>query len=159
MAVQNPPQGMTAVTPHIIVEGAAQAIEFYKKAFGAVERFRMPGPDGKIMHAQITIDGAAIMLCDAKPERGAVAPEPAKPQPQFIYLYIKDVDAMTKAAEAAGAKVLMPLQDQFYGDRTSFISDPFGHKWWLATHVEDVSEADLKSRSEALYAEQQKKAS
>ncbi|HVY13158.1 MAG TPA: VOC family protein [Alphaproteobacteria bacterium] len=155
MPVQNPPNGNTAVTPHLIIEGAAKAIEFYKQAFDAIELFRMDGPGGKIMHAQIAINGANIMLCDAMPEKGAHGPKRGEPNSSFIYLYIADADHTMKKAVAAGAKVLREVETHFYGDRAGLIVDPFGHTWWISTHVEDVSMDELKKRA----AEMQKKQS
>jgi uncharacterized glyoxalase superfamily protein PhnB len=137
------PQGMTAVTPHLVCAGAAQAIEFYKKAFGAVEEARLPGPGGKIMHAAIRFGGATIMLVDEMPEWGALGPKSLKGSPVTIHLYTDDVDALVARAVKAGAKVTMPVADMFWGDRYGKIEDPFGHQWSIATHSRDVSPAEM----------------
>lgn len=137
------PEGMTAVTPHLICEGAAQAIDFYKKAFGAVEEARLPGPDGKIMHAMIRIGGSAIMLMDDMPEWGARGPKALKGSPVTIHLYVNDTDAFVARAVKAGAEVTMPVADQFWGDRYGAIRDPFGHNWSVGTHVRDVSPKEM----------------
>jgi PhnB protein len=150
MAVKPIPEGYHTVTPYLIVKGGAQALDFYKKAFGAVERLRMGGTDGKIGHAEITINGSAIMLADEFPEMGAVSPQTLGGSPVGIHLYVEDVDAQVAKAVAAGATVLRPLTDMFYGDRTATIADPFGHKWSLATHKEDVSHEELQKRAAAM---------
>ena len=137
------PAGFTAVTPYLTIEGAAQAIEFYKKAFGAEEIARLPGPDGSVAHAEIRIGGAAIMLGEACPERGAVGPKALNGSPVSIMLYVSDVDATAAQAQRAGAKVTMPVADMFWGDRYGTLEDPFGHKWGVATHVRDVTEAEM----------------
>ena len=133
---------MTAVTPHLICAGAANAIEFYKKAFGAVEEARLPAPDGRIMHALIRIGGAPLMLVDEMPEWGALGPKALKGSPVTIHLYVDDVDAVVSAAEKAGAKVTMPVAEQFWGDRYGKVEDPFGHHWSVATPVREVSMAE-----------------
>ena len=138
------PQDMHVVTPHLIIAGAANAIEFYKKAFGAVEAARLPGPDGKIMHAMIRIGGDAIMLVDEMPQWGALGPKALKGSPVTIHLYVEDADAFFKRAVDAGAKVTMPLADQFWGDRYGKVEDPFGHQWSIATHVRDVSPDEMQ---------------
>jgi PhnB protein len=133
------PDDMHAVTPHLICAGAADAIEFYKKAFGAVEEARLPGANGKLMHALIRINGSAVMLVDEMPEWGALGPKALKGSPVTLHLYVKDVDAAVARAVAAGAKVTMAVADQFWGDRYGKLEDPFGHHWSIATHVRDVS--------------------
>ena len=133
------PTGMTAVTPHLVCAGAADAIEFYKKAFGAVEESRLPGPGGKVMHALIRIGGSAIMLVDEAPEWGMLGPKSLKGSPVTIHLYVDDTDAFVARAVKAGAKVTMPVADMFWGDRYGTLEDPFGHRWSVATHVRDVS--------------------
>ena len=138
------PEDMHVVTPHLIIAGAANAIEFYKKAFGAVEAARLPGPDGKIMHAMIRIGGDAIMLVDEMPQWGALGPKALKGSPVTIHLNVEDVDAFFKRAVDAGAKVTMPLADQFWGDRYGKVEDPFGHQWSIATHVRDVSPKEMQ---------------
>lgn len=136
------PKGMTAVTPHLICAGAAQAIEFYKKAFGAIEEARLPAPDGRIMHALIRIGGAPVMLVDEMPEWGALGPRALKGSSVTIHLYVDDVDAVVAAAVKAGARVTMPVADQFWGDRYGKVEDPFGHHWSVATPVREVSMAE-----------------
>lgn len=138
------PEGMHSVTPHLVCEGAAEAIEFYKKAFGATEGGRMAGPGGKIMHAQIRIGDSAIMLVDDFPEWGSQGPKALKGSPVTIHLYVPDADAVFKQAVEAGATVKMPLEDMFWGDRYGMVVDPFGHKWSIATHKRDVPIAEME---------------
>jgi len=133
------PKDMHAVTPHLVCAGAADAIEFYKKAFGATEEVRLPGPDGRLMHAMIRINGSAVMLVDEMPEWGALGPKALKGSPVTIHLYVENVDAFVERAVKAGAKVTMPVADMFWGDRYGKLEDPFGHHWSVATHVRDVS--------------------
>ena len=133
------PQGMHSVTPHLVCAGAAKAIEFYKQAFGAVEQARLPGPDGRLMHATVKIGDSQVMLVDEMPEWGALGPKALKGSPVTIHLYVDDVDAVVARAVSAGAKVTMPVADQFWGDRYGKLEDPFGHHWSVATHVRDVS--------------------
>jgi PhnB protein len=137
------PEGMTAVTPHIVCKGVADALEFYKRAFGAEEEMRLPAPDGTIVHAQMRIGGAPIMLGEAMPHCGVVDPKGLKGSPVTIHLYVGDVDATAERAVKAGAKVTMPVAEQFWGDRYGQLEDPFGHRWSIATHVRDVSEAEM----------------
>jgi PhnB protein len=137
------PEGMAAVTPHLVIAGAAEAIEFYKSAFGAVEEFRMPGPDGKIAHAQIRIDGSAIMLGEEAPSWGALSPRALNGSPVTLHLYVEDADAFALKAQEAGARITMPVADVFWGDRYGKLEDPFGHHWSIATHVRDVSPAEM----------------
>lgn len=132
------PDGMHALTPHLVCAGAADAIEFYKKAFNAEEGGRLPGPDGKLMHAMVRIGGAALMLVDEMPEWGALGPKALKGSPVTIHLYVTDVDATVAQAVAAGAKVTMPVANMFWGDRYGQLEDPFGHRWSVATHIRDV---------------------
>ena len=138
------PDGMHTVTPHLICAGAADAIEFYKKAFSAVEEGRLPGPNGRLMHAMIRIGDSAVMLVDEMPEWGALGPKALKGSPVTIHLYVEDVDAVVKRAVAAGAKITMPLEDMFWGDRYCKLEDPFGHRWSVATHIRDVSREDMR---------------
>ena len=138
------PEGFTAVTPHLVCAGAADAIEFYKRAFGATETARLPGPDGKVMHAELRIGGAAIMLGEECPEYGALGPKSLKGSPVTIHIYVKDVDATVAQAVKVGARVTMPVADQFWGDRYGKLEDPFGHHWGVATHVRDVSVEEMK---------------
>jgi PhnB protein len=144
------PDTYHTVTPYIAVNGAANAIEFYKKAFGAKETMRMPGPDGKVMHAEIRIGDSAVMLADEMPKMGFRGPQGGS-TPVCLMIYVEDVDKTVAQATAAGAKVLRPVQDQFYGDRTGTVTDPFGHVWTIATHKEDVSNEELKRRAEAMF--------
>jgi PhnB protein len=143
------PDGHHPVTPYLIVKGAARALEFYAKAFGAKEQFRMAQPDGRIGHAEIRIGESTVMLADEAPEVGARSPATIGGSPVLIHLYVEDVDATVARAVAAGATVTRPVQDQFYGDRNGGLVDPFGHAWWVATHVEDVPPEDLARRAAA----------
>jgi PhnB protein len=138
------PQGMHSVTPHLICAGAAKAIEFYKQAFGAEEGARLPGPDGRLMHASVKIGDSQVMLVDEMPEWGALGPKSLKGTPVTIHLYVEDVDAFVERAVKAGAKVTMPVADQFWGDRYGKLEDPFGHHWSVATHVRDVSVEEMQ---------------
>ena len=138
------PDNMHTVTPHLVCAGAADAIEFYKKAFNATEAGRMPGPQGKLMHAMIRIGGSAVMLVDEMPEWNALGPKSLKGSPVTIHLYVEDVDACVKRAVAAGAKITMPVDDMFWGDRYGKLEDPFGHHWSVATHIRDVSPEEMK---------------
>lgn len=137
------PKGFTAVTPYLAIEGAAEAIEFYKRAFGAEEVSRLPGPNGGVAHAEIRIGGAVIMLGEACPERGVFGAKALKGSPVSIHLYVDDVDAVAARAQKAGAKVTMPVTDMFWGDRYGTFEDPFGHRWGVATHMRDVSGAEM----------------
>jgi uncharacterized glyoxalase superfamily protein PhnB len=138
------PEGMHAVTPHLICAGAADAIEFYKKAFGAVEEGRLAGPNGRLMHAMVRIGGSAVMLVDEMPEWGALGPKSLKGSPVTIHLYVEDADAVAARAVAAGAKLTMPVADMFWGDRYGKVEDPFGHHWSIATHVRDVTPEEMR---------------
>src|SRR5687767_10173055 len=135
--VKSIPDGYHSVTPYLILQGAADAIEFYKKAFGATELFRMEH-GGKIGHAEIKIGNSPIMLADEHPQMGAKSAKTLGGSPMFLMLYVDNVDALSAQAEAAGAKVIRPLQNQFYGDRSVTVEDPFGLLWTISTHVEDV---------------------
>ena len=143
------PKGYNSVTPYLVVKGASRAIEYYKKVFGATEVFRMDQPDGKVGHAELQIGDSRIMLADENPQmgQGHASAESIGASPVSLYLYIPDVDAVVERAVSAGAKVLRPVQDQFYGDRNGFIQDPFGHLWGIATHVEDVAPQELAERA------------
>jgi PhnB protein len=147
MAVKPIPAGYHTVTPYLIVKGAASAIDFYQKAFGAEELMRFPGPGGKIMHAEIRIGDSRIMLADEFPEMGIRSPASPGGSGASILLYVEDVDAMAKKAAAAGAKTMRPVKDQFYGDRSGTFSDPFGHVWTISTHKEDLSPQELEQRA------------
>ena len=137
--VQPIPEGMHTVTPHLICEGAADAIEFYKKAFNAEETARMPGPGGKLMHAAVRIGNSTVMLADAFPEHGGLGPKALKGSPVTMHVYVTDADAVFERAVAAGATVRMPIADMFWGDRYGQVTDPFGHHWSIATHVRDLT--------------------
>jgi PhnB protein len=150
MAVKPIPDGYHTVTPYLIVHDGAGAIAFYQKAFGAKELFRMPTPDGKVAHAELKIGNSPFMLADECPERGAVSPKSLGGSPTGILLYVEDVDGLTAQAIAAGAKVLMPVTDQFYGDRSGTVADPYGHKWTISTHKEDVPMAEMQRRMAAM---------
>jgi PhnB protein len=143
------PDGYHSATPYLIVDDAARAIEFYKKAFGATELLRMPKPGGKIGHAEIKIGDSPIMLADESPEIGARGPRSFNGSPVSILLYVEDVDTTFSKAVDAGAKVQRPVTNQFYGDRMGGIEDPFGHVWHIATHVEDVPPEEMKKRAAA----------
>jgi PhnB protein len=146
MPVKPIPDGYHSVTPYLIVSGAAKALDYYKRAFGAEERLRLPMPDGKIAHAEIEIGDSVVMLADEFPQMGAKSPQSIGGTPVGICLYVKDVDAVFKQAIAAGGKQEKPLQNQFYGDRSGTLVDPFGHKWTVATHIEDVPPEELGRR-------------
>ncbi len=148
MAVKPVPEGYHTVTPYLIVKGAARALEFYKKAFGAVERFRMADPSGKVGHAEIQIGDSVIMLADEFPEMDALAPQTPGVTPVGIHLYVEDVDRMAAQALAAGATVKRAVQDQFYGDRSGTVIDPFGHAWTIATHKEDLTPEEIGRRAQ-----------
>ena len=140
------PDGHHSITPYLIIRGAAQAIEFYQQALGATEVMRMPGPDGKIMHAEIRIGDSPIMMADEFPEWGAHAPPSLNGTSVGLMLYVADADALFNQALAAGGTVMRPMQDQFYGDRAGTFIDPFGHKWTIGTHKEDVSLEEIGRR-------------
>ncbi|HEV3009826.1 MAG TPA: VOC family protein [Burkholderiales bacterium] len=142
------PAGYQVVTPYLSIRGAAQALEFYKKAFGAAEIMRMPGPDGKLGHAEIAIGGQRVMLSDEYPDMQFMGPETRGGTTVHMQVYVKDVDAAVARAVAAGAKLIREVKDQFYGDRSGSLQDPFGHIWHLATHQEDLSKAELRKRAE-----------
>ncbi len=154
MAVKPIPDGYHSVTPYLIVKGAANAIEFYKKAFGATELMRMADPSGRVGHAEIKIGDSPIMLADEFPEMGNVSPQSLGGTPVSIILYVEDVDTLAHQAVAAGAQVKRPLKDQFYGDRSGTFTDPFGHVWTIATHKEDLSHEEMNKRAEAFMKQQ-----
>ena len=138
------PDGMHSVTPHLVCAGAADAIEFYKKAFNATELSRLPGKQGKLMHGSIRIGDSTIMLADEFPDWGSFGPKALKGSPVTIHLYVEDADAFVKHAVAAGAKITMPVADMFWGDRYGQLEDPFGHRWSVGTHVRDVTPEEMK---------------
>ena len=140
------PEGYHAVTPYLICKGAAQAIEFYKKALGAKELFRMDGPGGTIGHAELLIGDSHVMLADESPDGKWRSPQSVGGTPVTMMLYVQDVDATFREALSAGAHVVRDVQDQFYGDRSGTIADPFGHVWTIGTHVEDVSPDEMARR-------------
>ena len=142
------PEGYHTATPYLSVRNAAQAIEFYKQAFGATETMRFPGPDGKIGHAEFRIGDSPIMLGDEYPDMEFLSPLSRGGTTVHLHLYVEDVDARVAKAVAAGGKLKRPVQDQFYGDRTGTIEDPFGHVWHIATHKEDLSEQELHRRAQ-----------
>jgi len=148
MTVKFTPDGYHTATPYWIIKGAATAIEFYKKAFGATELFRMAAPGGKIGHAEIKIGDSPIMLADEFPEMDARGPQSFGGTPVSIMLYVADVDTVFDRAMAAGAKVKQPVQDKFYGDRNGVLADPFGHVWTIATHKEDLTPEEVGKRAE-----------
>ena len=137
------PPGMTAITPHLTCSDAAAAIDFYKQAFGASEGARLPGPDGKLAHAQLWIGGACLMLVDEYAEQGMLSPLSLSGSPVTIHLYVADVDATVAQAVAAGARLTMPVADMFWGDRYGRLLDPFGHHWSVATHQHDFSPEEI----------------
>src|SRR5260370_18440355 len=149
MAVKPIAEGYHSVASYLCVKGGAQAIEFYKKALSATERMRISHPDGRVGHAEVQIGDSVIMLSDEFPEMGARSPQSLGGSPVSILLYVEDVDAQAKLAVAAGAKVVRPVKDQFYGDRSGSFEDPFGHQWHIATHVEDVAPDEMHKRAAA----------
>lgn len=146
--VRGIPLGMNAITPHLVCAGAADAIEFYKQAFGAIDEGRLATPDGKLMHACVRIGDSAIFLVDEMPDCGALSPQSLNGSPVTIHLYVEDADKVMEKAVAAGARVMMPLQDMFWGDRYGVLEDPFGHRWSIATHVRDVSPEEIQEAAE-----------
>ena len=147
MAKQAPqpiPEGMHSLTPHLVCAGAAEAIDFYKRAFNAIEQARMPGPDGKLMHAAVKIGDSTLMLVDENPQWGLLGPKALKGSPVAIHLYVPDVDATVAQAVAAGAKVTMPVADMFWGDRYGQLEDPFGHRWSVATHTRELTSEEIR---------------
>lgn len=143
------PQGYGSVTPYLVIKGADRAIEYYKNVFGAQELFRMDQPDGKVGHAELQIGNARIMLAEENPTmgQGHLGATSTGSSPVSLYLYIPDVDRVVERAVAEGAKLIKPVQTQFYGDRSGFIQDPFGHLWGVATHVEDVAPQEIEVRA------------
>ncbi len=145
------PDGHHTATPYLVITNAGKAIEFYKEAFGAMERMRLASPDGKVMHAEIKIGDSPIMLCDECPDWNALSPQTIGGTAVSIMLYVEDADTVVNRAVEAGAKLLMPVADQFWGDRCGTVTDPFGHKWTVATHTEDVSPEEICKRAKELF--------
>jgi PhnB protein len=147
------PDAYRRITPCLVVQGAAKALEFYAEVFGATERMRFPGPDGTIAHAEIVIGDSVVIVEDEDPQRGTTAPPPGglPGSPVFQFLYVEDVDAVVARAVAAGATLERAPRDQFYGDRDGYVVDPFGHGWVVASHVEDVSQDEMGRRLAAMY--------
>ncbi|MFZ0203798.1 MAG: VOC family protein [Nitrososphaeraceae archaeon] len=151
------PDGYHSINPYLVVRNADKAIEFYKKAFSAEERFRMYGPDGKtIMHADLKIGDSAFMLTEESKEMKALSPESIGGSPVSMYVYVTDVDTIFNQATSEGATVLKPVRDQFYGDRSGYLRDPFGHLWSIATHKKDLSPDELRNAGEAFFEEMSK---
>jgi PhnB protein len=146
MPVKPIPDGYAAVNAYLIVKGAAKALDYYTKAFGAVERMRMPMPEGRIGHCEFTIGGSVVMMADEFPEMGILGPQGSGRPPVGMAVYVPDADTVFARALAAGGKEIRPMKTQFYGDRSGTLIDPFGHLWTIATHVEDVSPEDMKAR-------------
>jgi len=144
------PEGYNTITPYLIIKGAAKAIDYYKNVFGATVVVRMDGPDGKVGHAELQIGDSRIMLADENPAMGNRSAESIGASPVSLYVYLPDCDKVVAEAVAEGAKILKPVQDQFYGDRSGFIQDPFGHLWGIATHKEDVSPKEMAERMKKL---------
>jgi PhnB protein len=147
MPVKPIPDGYHSLTPYLIVRGAAEAIDYYREVFGAVELYRMPGPDGRVGHAEIRIGDSRMMLADEHPEFLIHAPRPPERPPVSLLLYVDDVDTVFTRAVTAGCTVLRPLADQFYGDRSGTFTDPFGHVWTIATHKEDLTAEEVMRRA------------
>ena len=149
------PPGYHTVTPSIVVAGADRALDFYKKAFGAEEIMRFPGPDGSIMHAEMRIGDSIVMLGDEMPDQAGKSPKSIGGTPVSFFVYRENVDAAWQQAVDAGAKTIMPLADQFWGDRTGCLEDPFGHRWWLAQHVQDLTPEELQRNAESFFSQMQ----
>ena len=149
-AVKPIPEGMHSLTPHLICAGAADAIKFYTEAFGAVEQFRLPGPEGKLMHACVKIGDSMLMLVDEMAGCSMLGPRSLKGSPVAIHLYVPNVDAVVAQAVEAGARVTMPAADMFWGDRFAQLEDPFGHRWSVATHQRDVPMEEMQAAVRAM---------
>jgi len=147
------PEGFSTVTPHLNVRDAARALDFYKRAFGAIETVRMPGPGGAILHAEFKIGDSYLFLAEEMPDWGSKSPQTLNGTATAICLYVGDADAVFNQAVSAGAKVVMPLADQFWGDRYGKLADPFGHEWAVATHLEDLTPEEMKKRQEVAMAQ------
>ena len=147
------PQGYHSVTPSLVVRSSEQALDFYRKAFNAEETLRMPGPDGKIMHAEFRIGDSVIMLGEEMPDMGAKSPQTLGGSPVSFFIYLENVDEAWQRAIKAGAKQVMPLADMFWGDRAGCVDDPFGHHWWLAQHMADLTPDEIKKGQEEFFAQ------
>lgn len=145
------PNGHHTVTPYLAIRNATKALEFYEKGFGATVTYKLLMPDGRLGHAEIRLGDSVVMLADEFPEYGGKAPEAFGGSPVSIHLYVEDVDAFFKRALMAGARERKPVEDQFYGDRSGQLEDPFGHLWWVATHKEDVAPEELQKRVQAMF--------
>ena len=152
-SVKPVPEGYHLVTPYLCIKGASEAIEFYKSAFDATELMRIPSPDGSIGHAEIQIGDSRIMISDGSPEMDFRSPATIDGTPVHVYMYVEDVDRIFAQANAAGATAMMPLEDQFWGDRTGTLVDPFGHRWYASTHKEDLTEEEIAARAARLFGE------
>jgi PhnB protein len=151
------PEGYHSINPYLVVRNAEKAIEFYKKVFGAEERFRMHGPDGKtITHAELKIGDSIFMLTEESPDMKSLSPESIGGSPVSLYVYVKDVDGVFDQAISEGATVLYPVKDQFFGDRSGYLKDPFGHLWTIATHKKDLSSDEIRNTGEAFFEEMSK---
>ena len=151
------PEGYHSVNPYLVVRNADRAIEFYKRAFGAEERFRMHGPDNKaIMHAELKIGDSVFMLTEESPDMKTLSPESIGGSPVSLYIYVKDVDSIFNQAVSEGATILHPVNDQFYGDRSGHLKDPFGHLWSIATHKKDLSPDELRKAGQAFFEQMSK---
>jgi PhnB protein len=153
MPAQPIPDDYPRVIPYLNVDGAAAAIDFYVEVLGAKERMRMPGPDGMVGHAELTIGDSMVMLADSSPEMGNPSPRTVGGTPVTVMVYVEDVDAVIAAALAKGATAVRPIENQFYGDRSGSFEDPFGHHWHIATHIEDVSPEEMGRRMEAMFSD------
>ena len=141
------PKGYNTITPYLVIKGAAKAIDYYKRVFGATVVVRMDGPNGQVGHAELQIGDSRIMLADENPQMGYRSAENIGASPVSLYVYLPDCDKVVAKAVAEGAKILKPVEDQFYGDRSGFIQDPFGHFWSVATHKEDLSQKEMEERA------------
>jgi PhnB protein len=152
------PRDYHSITPYLVVKGGDAAVEFYKKAFGAEERghMHMKSPDGRTAHAELKIGDSVFMLCDEFPEMKSLSPNSIGGSPVSMYVYVDDVDATFQKAVSAGAKVLDPITDQFWGDRHGLLQDPFGHRWNIATHIKDLSEEEMKKAAEQAFSQMSK---
>lgn len=153
MSVKPIPDGYHAITPYLSIRGAANAIDFYKQAFGAEELFRLAAPSGEIMHAEIKLGDSSIMLADSCEETGFLDPAKLGGTSVGVHLYVENVDETFAQAVKAGAKIIKPVEDQFYGDRNGTLEDPYGHFWFVSTHIEDLSPEEVGERAKALFAQ------